>query len=94
MKDYDALVTLTPLAIAELRFWIEGCWKMRGVQVKEVARKVCFVDACPEGAGAVVARRVPGGAGESWKIEQLRAGAWEGRISESSTAFELLKIGM
>jgi hypothetical protein len=92
VKDYEAKITLTPLAIAEVRFWIEGCWQVRGTQVKEVAETVCFVDACPEGAGAVVARCLPGGAGEVWEIAQLRAGAWEDRISESSTAFELLNI--
>lgn len=92
IKDYDATVTLSPLAIAELRFWVEACWKLRGVPVKEVAQAVCFVDACPEGAGAVVARRLPGGEGQSWRIEQLRGGAWEERVEESSTTFELLNI--
>jgi hypothetical protein len=33
------------------------------------------VDACPNGAGAVVSRRVPGGTGEEGDIENLRAGA-------------------
>lgn len=92
VKDYDATVTLSPLAIAELRFWVEACWKLRGVRVKEVAQAVCFVDACPEGAGAVVARKLPGGSGETWRIEQLRGGAWEERVEESSTTFELLNI--
>jgi Reverse transcriptase (RNA-dependent DNA polymerase) len=92
VRDYDAVVQLSQLAIAELRFWVEGCWKIRGVRVKEVAHNVCFVDACPEGAGAVVARRLPGGAGEQWDIEQLRAGAWEERMTVTSTAFELLNI--
>jgi Reverse transcriptase (RNA-dependent DNA polymerase) len=92
VRDYNADVWLSKLAIAELRFWVEGCWKIRGVRVKEVAHNVCFVDACPEGAGAVVARRLSGGEGEQWDIEQLRAGAWEERMTVSSTAFELLNV--
>jgi hypothetical protein len=92
VRDYSGEVSLAPLAVAELRFWVEGCWKLRGVRVKEVSRTACFVDACPEGAGAVVARRLPSGAGETWSIEQLRGGAWEGRIAEASTAFELLNM--
>jgi Reverse transcriptase (RNA-dependent DNA polymerase) len=91
-RDYDAEVDLSQLAVAELRFWVEGCWKIRGVRVKEVANTVCFVDACPEGAGAVVARRLPGGAGAQWNIEQLRAGAWAERMNTTSTVFELLNI--
>lgn len=92
VRDYDGEVTLSTLAKAELRFWAEGCWKIRGVQVKEVSHTACFVDACPEGAGAVVARRLQGGQGEEWSIEQLRGGAWEDRMAVSSTAFELLNI--
>jgi Reverse transcriptase (RNA-dependent DNA polymerase) len=92
VRDYKASVVLAPLAIAELRFWVEGCWKLRGARVKQTTHTACFVDACPEGAGAVVARRLPGGAGEEWDIEQLRAGAWEGRISEQSSVFELLNV--
>ena len=41
---------------------------------------------------AVVARKLPGGAGREWDIEQLRAGAWEGRIAEQSSVFELLNV--
>jgi hypothetical protein len=85
-------VNLTPLATAELRFWVECIWKIRGVRVKEVTRTACFVDACPEGAGAVVARRLPAGEGPQWSIEELRGGAWEERVSETSTVFELLNI--
>jgi hypothetical protein len=57
-----------------------------------VTHTACFVDACPEGAGAVVARRLPAGTGETWNIEHLRAGAWESRVDDCSTAFELLNI--
>ncbi len=92
VRDYKATVRLSPLAIAELRFWVEGCWKLRGSKVKQLTHTACFVDACPEGAGAVVARRLPAGAGETWDIEHLRAGAWEGRVSEQSSVFELLNI--
>jgi hypothetical protein len=92
VRNYDGLVRLSPLAVAELRFWIEGCWKLRGSRVKEVSHTACFVDACPEGAGAVVARRLLGGKGEVWNITDLRAGAWEEKINDSSTAFELLNI--
>jgi Reverse transcriptase (RNA-dependent DNA polymerase) len=92
VRDYKATVLLSPLAIAELRLWVEGSWKIRGSKVKQMTHTACFVDACPEGAGAVVARRLPGGAGEEWDIEQLRAGAWEGRISEQSSVFELLNV--
>lgn len=92
LRDYDGTVHLTALAIAELRFWMEVGWKMRGAPVKEVAQSVCFVDACPQGAGAVVARRLPGGEGRDWAIDELRAGAWEGKMEAASTAFELLNI--
>jgi hypothetical protein len=57
VRDYKATVLLLPLAIAELRFWVEGCWKLRSSMVKQLTHTACFVDACPEGAGAVVARR-------------------------------------
>jgi hypothetical protein len=40
----------------------------------------------------VVAKRVAAGAGESWDIEPLRAGAKEGRVSEQSSVFEELHI--
>jgi hypothetical protein len=92
VRDYKGTVWLSPSAIAELRFWVEGCWKIRRSRVKQLTRTACFVDACPEGAGTVVARRLPGGAGEEWDIEELRASAWEGRISESSSVFELLYV--
>jgi hypothetical protein len=48
------------------------------------------VDACPEDAGVVVARRLPAAAGESWDIEHLWA--WDGRVAEQSSVFELLDI--
>jgi hypothetical protein len=92
VRDYEGTVVPPPLAIAELRFWVECIWKTRCVRVKEVTRTACFVDACPEGAGAVVARRLPAGEGVQWSIDQLRGGAWEERVSESSTVFELLNI--
>jgi hypothetical protein len=47
---------------------------------------------CPAGAGAVVARRLSGGAGDPWYIEQLRAGACEERMNTTSTVFELLNV--
>jgi hypothetical protein len=92
VRDYKGTVWLSSLAVAELRFWVEGCWKIRSSRVKQLTHTACFVDACPEGAGAVVASRLPGGAGEEWDIQELRAGAWEGRISEQSSVFELLNI--
>jgi hypothetical protein len=92
VRDYEGTVVLSPLAVAELRFWVEFCWELRGARVKEVAHTACFVDACPEGAGAIVARRLPGGEGQVWNIEHLRAGAWEQRISDTSTAFEVPNI--
>jgi Reverse transcriptase (RNA-dependent DNA polymerase) len=92
VRDYDGDVRLSPLAIAELRFWVEGCWQLRSAGVKEVAHTVCFVDACPEGAGAVVARKLSGGKGEQWDIEHLRGGAWQERMDDNSTVFELLNI--
>jgi hypothetical protein len=92
VRDYEGEVKLSPLAIAELRFWVEGCWKLRSARVKGVAHTACFVDACPEGAGAVVARKLAGGEGKSWNIDQLRAGAWQEHMDDSSTAFELLNI--
>ena len=90
VRDYT--VTLPLLATAELRFWVAGCWKLRGSRVKQLTDTACFVDACPEGAGAVVARKLPGGERRDWDIEQLRAGAWEGRIAEQSSIFELLNV--
>ena len=54
VRDYNASVIIPPLATAELRFWMEGCWKIRGSSVKQVTDTVCFVGACPEGAGAVL----------------------------------------
>ena len=92
VRDYEGEVKLSALAKAELRFWIEGIWKIRGTRTREVASTVSFVDACPEGAGAVVARRFSAGTGVEWKIQDLRAGAWEQRIQASSTVFELLNI--
>jgi hypothetical protein len=96
VRDYEGTVMLPPLAsnsaiaLAELRFWVECIWKIRGARVKEVTRTACFVDACPQGAEAVVARRLRAGERVQWNIEQLRGGAWEERVSESNTIFELL----
>jgi hypothetical protein len=78
VRDYDGEVCLSPLAVAEMRFWVEGCWKLRSARVKEVAQTACFVDACPEGAGAVVARKLPGGKGEQWDIEHPEGGRMAG----------------
>jgi hypothetical protein len=35
VRDYDADVCLSQLAIAELRLWIEGCWKTRACESRK-----------------------------------------------------------
>jgi hypothetical protein len=61
VRDCTGTVWLSPLAIAELRYWVDDCWKIRSSRVEQLSHTACLGDTCPEGAETVVASVVIGG---------------------------------
>lgn len=57
------MVTLSQLAIAELRLWCKCIWKLRGTRLRRQLEKIGFVDASRAGYGAVWARVAANAAG-------------------------------
>jgi hypothetical protein len=92
LRDYSGTVRLSTLAKEELRLWADCIWNVRSNAVKDVVQVCSFVDACPEGAGAVVLERQWEAKGASWRVAELRAGAWQDKVDVHSTTFELLNI--
>lgn len=91
-RDYSGSVSLTQLAVAELRMWLECIWHLRGSRLCRRLEKVAFVDASPCGYGAVLADQVSRGQQRRFMVSDLVGGRWAERSEEASTVFELRNL--
>jgi Reverse transcriptase (RNA-dependent DNA polymerase)/RNase H-like domain found in reverse transcriptase len=94
LRDYSECVRFSDLAVAELRFWSQCAWRVRGSRFGRPVELAVFTDACPTGFGSVLcsveyqcSRSQP-----VFNVRELTAGNWEKRCDANSTAFELLTI--
>jgi hypothetical protein len=88
-RDYSGEVELSPLAVAELRFWLASIQRLNGVCMKRAVQVVAFVDACLEGYGSVLAEVSRTRRSSQLRATQLRGGRWTTRSEAKSTHFEL-----
>lgn len=93
-RDYSGTATLTPLAVAELRFWLAGIFKLRGAPLYRRIQVVAFTDASPDGYGSVWTRARRAGGRRRFDVEQLRGGRWQQHCDEQSTHFELRALAL
>jgi hypothetical protein len=53
--DTSGEVELSPLAVAELRFWLAAIQRLNRMRMKRAVQVVAFVDGCPQGYGSILA---------------------------------------
>ena len=88
-RDFGANVQLSPMAIAELRFWLAGIMRLRCAPLQRALRCIAFTDACPEGLGSVWAQAHSAGGQCSLSVQQLLAGRCLRHANPHSSQFEL-----
>jgi hypothetical protein len=91
-RDYSGEVELSPLAVAELRFWLASIQRLNGMRMKRAVQVVAFVDACPGGYGSVLAEVSRSRRSQQLQATELRGGRWTARFEAKSTHFELQNL--
>lgn len=94
LRDYAAIVQLSALAVAELRFWSKCAWMVRGTSFDRKVSNIVLTSASPSDFGDIVRRAedrlCP--APVNMRVEELHQGKWTGRCDSSSAAFELFTV--
>ena len=97
-RDYRGTVQLDQLAIAELRFWLDVVYNVRGTWLKRPLEAIAFVDASRKGYGVVwtavrtALRDRSKLRSRDLVVSDMRMGRWTRYCSERSTEFELANI--
>jgi hypothetical protein len=91
-RDYSGEVELSPLAVAEVQFWLASIQRRNGMRMKREVQVVAVVDACPGGYGSVLVEVSRSRRSQQLQAMELRGGRWTARFEAKSTHFELQNL--